>query len=109
MSKRNIVDIDLGLSLFSSDRKKAIKLFMEYMQELNDDQCLDDKVKIRIPDSEVREHLQKLGITTSSILQHMEKEKRDATLARLKKLNGVTVRQLSRITGISKSVIDRVC
>jgi putative transposase len=106
--KGNMVDIDLGLNLFSPDRKKATKLFIEYMKELNNDQCLDDKVKVRMPDSEVREYLQKLGITTSSILQQMEKEKRDATLAKVKKLNGVTVRQLSRITGISKSVIDRI-
>ena len=32
----------------------------------------------------------------------------NATLGKLKVLNGVTIRQLSRITGISKSVIQRV-
>jgi predicted transcriptional regulator len=33
---------------------------------------------------------------------------RDNVVRMLKELNGVTVRQLSRITGISKSVIDRM-
>lgn len=106
--KVNIVDIDFGLSLFSLDRSKAIQLFNEYMEQSNNDQCLDDQAKVRMSDSEVREYLYKLGITNSSILQQMDKENRDATLVMLKGLNGVTVRQLSRITGISKSVIQRV-
>jgi putative transposase len=108
VGKVKIVDIDVGLRLFSSDRKKAIKLFIQYMNELNDDQCLDDQVKVRMSDSEVREYLRKLGIINSSLLQQMEKGNRDETLVKLKQLNGVTVRQLSRITGISKSVIQRV-
>ncbi|MFA1820842.1 hypothetical protein ACDX78_11770 [Virgibacillus oceani] len=40
-------------------------------------------------------------------LQQMDKETRDAVLAKLKSLNGVSQRQLSRITGISKTVIQR--
>src|SRR4051794_27581876 len=95
VGKVKIVDIDVGLRLFSSDRKKAIKLFIQYMNELNDDQCLDDQVKVRMSDSEVREYLRKLGIINSSLLQQMEKGNRDETLVKLKQLNGVTVRQLS--------------
>jgi len=108
IGKMKIVDIDLGLNLLSTDRSKAIKLFIEYMQQTNDDQCLDDKVKVTMSDSEVMEYLYQLGITKKSILQQMDKKNRDGTLVMLKKLNGVTVRQLSRITGISKSVIHRV-
>ncbi|WP_338788192.1 hypothetical protein [Metabacillus sp. FJAT-53654] len=77
------------------------------MQESNDDQCLDYKVKTRVSDSDVREYLNKLGIENISMLQKMEKGDRDRTLAKLKELEGVTIRQLSRVTGISKSVIQR--
>lgn len=103
-----IVDIEVGHQLFSPERKKAIKLFAQYMNESNDDQCLEDIVKVKMSDTEVQQYLHKLGITNSSTLQQMEKEHRDAAIASLKKLNGVTVRQLSRITGISKSVIQRI-
>jgi putative transposase len=41
------------------------------------------------------------------MLQKMEKGDRDRTLAILKELEGVTIRRLSRVTGISKSVIQR--
>ncbi|MDQ0215903.1 REP element-mobilizing transposase RayT [Oikeobacillus pervagus] len=103
----DIVDIDFALDLFSSERNKAIQMFMTYMQQQNHDQCLDDRVKVRMTDHEVKEYLCKWGITNNSELQQMEKDKRDAVLVKLKKLKGVTIRQLSRITGISKSVIHR--
>ena len=107
VGKTKIVDINSVLQLFSPDRKKAIQLFTTYMNGVNNDQCLDDHVKVRMSDSEVREYLCELGINNSSMLQNMEKGNRDATLAKLKKLNGVTIGQLSRVTGISKSVIQR--
>jgi putative transposase len=103
----DMVDIDLGLQLFSEDRQIAMRLFIDYMQQQNQDQCLDDNVKFRMPDSEVREHLTKMGITNSSFLQSLDKEERDHVLIMLKELKGVNIRQLSRITGISKSVIQR--
>ncbi|WNF36660.1 transposase [Bacillaceae bacterium IKA-2] len=108
IGKMKIVDIDFGLNLLSADRSQAIKLFIEYMPQTNDDQCLDDMVKVTRSDSEVLQHLYKLGITNKSQLQQMDKKNRDATLIMLKKLNGVTVKQLSRITGISKSTIYRL-
>lgn len=67
------------------------------MQESNDDQCLDYKVKTRVSDSDVRDYLNKLGIENNSMLQKMEKGDRDRTLAILKELEGVTIRQLSRV------------
>jgi putative transposase len=103
-----LVDIDIGLPLFSEDRNLAIELFINYMQEENEDECLDDYVKIKRSDEEVREHLNNLGIGSSSFLQHIEKKERDRILGELKGLTGVNLRQISRITGISKSVIQRI-
>lgn len=107
IGKLNLTDIDYALDLFSRDRSKAIKMFTEYMQQPNNDQCLDDRRKVQMADHEVREHLHTLGIANATILQQMDKENRDAALGMLKQLNGVSVRQLARITGISKSVIQR--
>ncbi|MBM7573294.1 transposase [Aquibacillus albus] len=103
----NLVDVELALHLFSTDRTKATQLFTDYMQMVNEDQCLDDSIKVRMSDSEVKNYLVNLGVN-SSTLQQMDKQTRDAIILELKKLNGVTIRQISRITGISKSVIDRV-
>lgn len=108
VDKVKITDIDRGLNLFSRDRRAAIEKFVDYMQEVNDDQCLDLKESVKLSDNQVREYLRTVGITSSSMLQQMDREERDAVLAKLKKLNGISSRQISRITGISRSVIDRV-
>ena len=103
-----ITNIDRGLNLFSPDRRTAMKKFIDYMQEVNDDQCLDLTERVKLADDQVREYLRTVGVTSNSTLQQLGRDDRDAVLAKLKKLNGVSIRQISRITGISKSVIDRV-
>lgn len=106
--KRILVDIDFGLDLFSLDRNKAINLYTKYMQQQNEDQCLEVYINVKKSDQEVREYLYTLGIASASQLQQMEKANRDLILAKVKSLDGVSIRQLSRVTGISKSVIGRV-
>ncbi|MEG6615166.1 transposase [Peptococcaceae bacterium 1198_IL3148] len=108
LDRAKLVNTDYGLNLFSRDREKALALFTTYMNEENEDQCLDDEQKVKLSDDELRQYLDTLGITNISTLQQMEKAKRDELLIQLKELEGVTIRQLSRITGISKSVIARV-
>lgn len=108
LRKPTLVDVDLPLQLFSPDRSKAINHFIDYMQEPNDDQCLDDFEKVRMSDDEVKNHLFKMGIKNISVLQQMKKEDRDALISKIKGLDGISIRQLSRVTGISKSVIGRV-
>ena len=63
---------------------------------------------MRLSDNEVMDYINRLGIVNISILQQLDRDRRDKIIKILKKIEGVTIRQLSRITGISKSVIDRV-
>jgi len=103
-----ITNVDFALDIFSSDRMKAVNLFISYNNEKSIDECLDYNERINLPDEEVIECLTELGITSISELQRLEKRQRDDLLRKLKELQGVTIRQLARITGISRSVIDRV-
>lgn len=106
-NKPRLIDVELAFKLFSPDRAKAIHLFTQYMQMSNNDQCMDNHIKVRLTDNEVISCLAKLGIPNSYQLQQMERNERDQILVKLKTLNGVSHRQLSRITGLSKSVITR--
>lgn len=81
----SLVDTDLALRLFSPKKEKAIKMFTEYMQVLNDDQCLDNHLKVKISDQKLISYLAELGIPKSSILQQMEKEERNTIILELKK------------------------
>ncbi|MCM3602219.1 transposase [Robertmurraya korlensis] len=102
-----IVDTKFVLSLFSEDREKSIQLIANYMNEINDDLCMEEKVRVRLSDNEVIEYLRTLGISSSSMLQQMSKGQRDTVIAMLMKLKGVSIRQISRVTGLSKSVVQR--
>lgn len=103
-----IIDTDLCLNLFSLDRTKAIDLFIKYMNENNDDNCLEFEEFFRLTDAEVRDKMNKMGVSNTSELQQYNKGKRDEILIRLKNTKGITLRQLSRITGISKSLIGKL-
>lgn len=107
IQESSIVDVDFALELFSPERKKAIPLFTTFMEESNQDECLDITPVSRKNDYAVKDYLHSLGVTTAS-LQQMEKRERDEVISSLKELEGVSIRQLSRVTGLSKSVIQRV-
>ncbi|WP_077369367.1 transposase [Anaerosalibacter sp. Marseille-P3206] len=108
VGRPKIVDVDFPLELFSTDRKNAIDLFIKYMKENNNDECLDYIELIRLTDSEVKNRFLELGISNMSELQQLEKSKRNEILVKIKSVEGVSIRQLSRITGISKSVIGKI-
>lgn len=105
--KSDFVDIDFGLIYFSKERPKAVSLFVEFMNENNDDKCLEYIEKKNLSDDEVRKYIYQMGIGNISMLQQLDKEKRNAILGRLKKVEGISIRQIARVTGISKSVVDR--
>lgn len=103
-----ITDIDFVLSNFSTDRMKAKHLLRNYLGEENDGQCLKYKEKIGITDKEVMDHFKRLGIISASELQRLEKEHRNDVIMQIKEIDGISIRQLARITGISKSTISRI-
>ena len=108
MNTPTIVDINFALDIFSEDRNKAVELFKTFSNEETTDECLDNRKTINLSDIEVLDYLQKVGNVTSSQLLRIKREDRDDILRKIKDMQGVTIRQLARITGVSKSVIDRV-
>ncbi|RXJ00345.1 transposase [Anaerobacillus alkaliphilus] len=108
INKSKIVDTDYALNLFSNNRNEALRLFIEYNKETNDDACMEETDMIRVQDLEIKKYLLDHGIVNTNQLQQMKREDRDDFLRKLKKINGVSIRQLSRVTGISKNVIARI-
>lgn len=102
-----LIDTEFCLSLFSPDKDMAVDLFIEYMNEKNKDSfpVFDDYIKLT--DAEVLKILQDMGIKNISELQKLEKDRRNSLIKELKMTKGISIRQLSRITGISKSIIER--
>ena len=108
VNKAIITDTKFALKLFSNDREKAIQQFEKFNNQHNKDKCLDYEEKKRLTDDEIRALLLQQGIENNTRFNTLDKETRSKVLKNLKLTEGVTIRQLSKITGISRSVIDRL-
>lgn len=103
-----ITDTDFALKIFSSEREKAVELFNAFTCENNDDRCLDYDEKGKISDEEIREKLAHHNINDLKQLLALDKQELVRLIRMLKSIDGVTLRQLSRVTGISKSALSRI-
>jgi putative transposase len=102
------IDTQIPLLLFSQNYNQSITRFKKYIQEYHVDQCLEEQFILRKTDPDVLLLLTHAGIPNTSKLQQLDKQTRNAVLKEIKELEGVSVRQLARVTGISKSVIARI-
>ena len=103
-----VINKDFVLEMLSIDKKKAVEMFSKFNCQKNNDMCLEDDEKVKVSDIELRDKFAQLGIINASEVKQLEKSKRNDILKNLKSIEGVTIRQLSRVTGISKSVINRI-
>lgn len=95
-----------------TDTQYAINLFgrrdklLKYVSQENDDICLE----LREPapgESRAKQIIQaQLGTDSGTVLQKMGKKERDEALRKLKQ-NGLSVRQIERLTGISRGVVQK--
>lgn len=107
IGKENIVDREWVLALFSNKKENSLELFKDYHRENDDNVYLDISNDKYLTDKEVKNLISKLNIDIDEI-KNLNRENRDALLKELKAINGSSIRQISRITGISKSVIGRI-
>ena len=105
----NIVDTNFALQMFSSDKREAVAEFGKFHIEITDSRCLDiDEEKKTPSDKDVRDlALDKYNIDLSK-LQNMEQEIQDEIIKYLKKDRGISLRQLSRLTGFTIHRIYKV-
>ena len=85
----------------------GILQFQEFMNESNEDAYLEWKGRKRLSDDSLSQRIYELGINNINEIQGYNIKERNELLRQLKAIEGVSVRQLSRVTGISKSVISR--
>lgn len=95
------------MELFSPDKERAIDLFIKHMTRNNEDSFPAFDENIRFTDAQVIIKLKELGVENISELQKLEKNMRNSYIWALKITKGIGIRQISRITGISKGVIER--
>lgn len=105
----NEADKSYVLGIFNTDRERAIRSFAEYINKENDDECLDIQRKRQLTDDEAKKVIKdhcKLSHATE--LQNLDAGKRNSYLKDLKKEYSLPIRQIERVTGISRGIIQRI-
>ena len=98
----SLVDTDLVLSMMSKEE------FLHYHSERSDDSCLEHQVPARISEADAIKMLKRIsGYINASDIQKLEIPERDKVVRELKEA-GLSVRRISRLTGVSKTVVGRV-
>ena len=102
-----LTDVKLILDMLGKTIEESKTAFIEYMNEANKDKCLELEVLHKLTDDEARKLIIDIGNVSKCIeLSNIEKINRDRALKRLKE-EGISVRQLERLTGINRGIILR--
>ena len=102
IKQSRIVNTNFGLRLFSPDKAKAIAEFRAFHKEITNEKCLDiGEEKRTLSDKEIRELvLSKYNIELAKI-QNKEQGLQDEIIRYLKEEEGISLRQLARLTGFT--------
>jgi len=101
-----LTQTDMILQMFSENRQQAIREFRIFNEESNKDECLDCNKRKRVSDDTLQQEIIDILCGQSLATLHtMEKNQRNRTLQQIKQIEGSTLRQISRITGIGVKII----
>ncbi|WP_416358821.1 transposase [Desulforamulus putei] len=108
LGKEKIIEPALIFNILSEDLSRAKGIFVQFMNQSDDSPFLDINETKKISDKEAKEIIERYGnLKAAGELRKLEKDKRDEVLRKLKQIQGISTRQIARITGISQSVITR--
>lgn len=96
------------LDIFAGEPTEAIRRFRDHMRTETNDTCLDDERKPRKTDEEMRSEIEAcMNGTPVTTLQNMAKQRRNEILRRIKAIEGATIRQIARVTGLNHNIVFR--
>lgn len=107
MHDQSSIDTEFILELFGEQKKEARKKFEEYMRESNEDICLDYVERHRISDEKILKLIEEKYKVKKGSLHLLKDEEMDTILKELKAMNGITIRQLARVVGVSKYKVEK--
>lgn len=101
--ENNLVDTKLLYSMISKEE------FIRFNNEENEDTCLElEDISFRMSDKDAFEIIKKIsGCENTMEFQLLEQNKRDKYIKKLKQ-RGLSIRQISRLTGVSKGIVEKI-
>lgn len=81
--------------------------FFDYHQEINDDKCMEMEEYFRLTDEDGKKLILKIAkCKNATEFQQLEPAKRNASIRKMHE-SGMSIRQISRLTGLSKKIIEK--
>lgn len=107
---QGLLNDDFILKYFSENLEISRKYFREFNERPNQDACLDEPVyKRRCTDEEARIEIQKiLREIQIPQVKTLPREHRNELLREIKRIDGLSLRQVARIIGVSASLVSKV-
>ena len=106
---RNKTDIQFALDIFNTDREKAVRSFIGYINKENDNECLDMPEKRRLTDADARKTIKDhCKIDHAIDIQKFDVHRRNLYIKELREKYGLSIRQIERLTGINRGIIQRM-
>ncbi len=104
---KDMLDCENILKMFSTDSVTAVERFKEFNERKNSDTCLGDQVnKRKISDEEARIEIKKLlGMIEIAQVKSLPKVQRNEILLKVKGIEGLSLRQIARIFGVSLNLV----
>lgn len=101
-----LTDTGFILGIVAPESANAIRRFREFMNMENQDTCLEDEIKLRKTDDELKAEIEEiLKGDPVTALHSMKKRERNELLRQIKAIEGATQRQIARITGLNQSMV----
>ncbi|ABR49938.1 protein of unknown function DUF1568 [Alkaliphilus metalliredigens QYMF] len=100
LHRSTIVDRDIAMGYFIDTDE-----FIKFHSQQNTDYCLDYEERKRYTDDELKECIK--SIVEMENLHLIENQTRDIILKRIKQETGASIRQLERVLGIGRSIIQK--
>ena len=109
LEKEKVTDISFVLGMFSINTEEAVKSFIEYMNKPASEVCLDISDKFKTTDEDARIIIRKLcKVDSADELQRLEASERNKYIKILRDEYKLSIRQIERLTGISRGVVQRI-
>ncbi len=111
--KNTLINPRMLLLLFSENQHEAKEEFIKFHNieiNLNPFEQIEYEMQDKIIDEDVYKYITKLLNMEYEEIKNIlrDKNKRDEIITRCKKIKGITNRQLARVLGINRKIIDRV-
>ena len=99
----DLVDVEIALSMLGREE------FIRFNKEENNDICLDiDEQNFRLSDKDARDIIKMISkCSNATEFQELSQGLRDKYITKLKE-SGLSIRQISRLTGISFAIVRKI-